>query len=152
MALQGSSYHEEYREPDKPPKGDGFALDLILVGTAAVILVFLLVPGLRNRVTRVLTTGTSHTIPTEVKVWANKEAGYYYCSGSRFYGHGQGSFMKQGNALTLGYQPELGKYCTGSKKSDLKEVDRKKNHDPRATAARTVSRSSQNGAVPAERK
>jgi hypothetical protein len=140
MALQGSSYHEQYAEPKKPPKKDGFGLDLILVGTVAMILVFLLVPGLRIRVMRMFTVGTPHKIATEVTVWANKGAGYYYCSGSRFYGHGQGSFMKQGDALTLGYQPELGKYCIGKKKSDLKEVDGKKDPDPHARTTRAVSR------------
>lgn len=152
MALQGSSYNEEYGEPQKPPKRDGFALDLILVGTVAVVLVFLLVPGLRNRVKRVFTVETPHKVATQVKVWANKGAGYYYCSGSRFYGHGQGSFMKQGDALTLGYQPELDKYCTESKKSDLKEVAGKKSHDPHATTTRAVSRSPRNASTPAEKK
>ncbi len=50
-------------------------------------------------------------------VWAIQQEGNYYCSGSVLAGRKPGEFMKQADALTLGYQPALDNYCgsgTGS--------------------------------------
>ena len=44
-------------------------------------------------------------------VWAIRQEGNYYCSGSVLAGRKPGQFMKQADALTLGYQPALGHYC-----------------------------------------
>ena len=44
-------------------------------------------------------------------VWAIQQEGNYYCSGSVLAGRKPGKFMKQADALTLGYQPALGHYC-----------------------------------------
>ena len=47
----------------------------------------------------------------DAKVWAIRSEGNYYCAGSVLTGHKPGRYMTQGNALTLGYQPALGRYC-----------------------------------------
>jgi hypothetical protein len=44
-------------------------------------------------------------------VWAIQQEGNYYCSGSVLAGRKPGEFMKQADALTLGYQPALDQYC-----------------------------------------
>ncbi|MDE3136939.1 MAG: hypothetical protein KGL59_10225 [Acidobacteriota bacterium] len=44
-------------------------------------------------------------------VWAIQHEGNYYCAGSVLAGRKPGEFMKQSDALTLGYQPALGHYC-----------------------------------------
>ncbi len=45
------------------------------------------------------------------RVWVIQSEGNYYCDGSVLAGHQPGQYMTQGNALTLGYQPALGRYC-----------------------------------------
>jgi hypothetical protein len=47
----------------------------------------------------------------DAQVWVIQAEGNYYCSGSAFAGRKPGRYMTQGNALTLGYQPALGRYC-----------------------------------------
>ena len=50
-------------------------------------------------------------------VWAIQQEGNYYCSGSVLAGRKPGQFMKQADALTLGYQPALDHYCgSGTKR------------------------------------
>ena len=44
-------------------------------------------------------------------VWVIPQDGNYYCSGSVLHGREPGRLMKQGEALTQGYQPALGRYC-----------------------------------------
>lgn len=139
MALQGSTYNDDYDEPKKPPKRDSFTTELLLMGALAIALLYLLLPGLRTRVIRAFTVGTQQKVNTEVTVWANKDAGYYYCSGSRFYGHTPGSYMKQGDALTLGYQPELGKYCSGGQSTETKQVDGRARLERQAGATKSES-------------
>lgn len=128
MALGGSSYETGFIAPKKkPPRRKGGGLqDVILLLGLGVALLFLLVPGIRRRVAKVFATRPKQTIATEITVWANKNAGYYYCYGSRFYGHGPGSYMRQGDALTDGYQPEMGKYCKELSSTDSKDVNVRK--------------------------
>lgn len=51
------------------------------------------------------------TADPNAQVWAIRQVGNYYCSGSVLAGRQPGRFMKQANALALGYQPALGHYC-----------------------------------------
>lgn len=44
-------------------------------------------------------------------VWVIPQNGNYYCSGSVLHGREPGRLMKQENALTLGYQPAMDRYC-----------------------------------------
>lgn len=47
-----------------------------------------------------------------VKVWADKQSGYYYCSDNRMNGRtGSGRYMTQGEALQEGYTPSMGLPC-----------------------------------------
>jgi len=49
---------------------------------------------------------------SSAKVWVNKQSGFYYCSGSAFYGKIKpGRYMAQGDALQTGYRPNSGEYC-----------------------------------------
>lgn len=47
----------------------------------------------------------------DAPVWVIRQAGNYYCRGSVLAGRKPGQFMKQADALTLGYQPALDHYC-----------------------------------------
>ena len=60
-------------------------------------------------------------------VWARKESGFYYCRGNVLFGRGPGKLQTQSEALTSGYRPEDGHYCT----SDLREA----HHSGHATPA-----------------
>ena len=47
-----------------------------------------------------------------MKVWADKQTGFYYCAGSRFYGHTQsGQYISQGEALQAGYTAAMNEPC-----------------------------------------
>jgi hypothetical protein len=50
----------------------------------------------------------------ELPVWVIPQEGNYYCSGGALFGTRPGRFMKQADALTLGYQPATGRYCTAA--------------------------------------
>lgn len=116
MALHGSSYeslHQDYgSEAPKPRKGSGGLAIVLIVGFALIAAI--LIPSVRARVTKLFPTETQKRVEMGLRVWANKKAGSYYCEGSEFYGRGTGTYMRQGDALTLGYQPALGNYCQGS--------------------------------------
>lgn len=144
MARHGSSYEHDYEEPKKPQKPKGAGTDLLVLLLLAALLVVVLVPSLRKKAMSELSFGTHTKIQMGVQVWANKDAGYYYCYGSRFYGHGSGKFMDQGDALTRGFQPELGKYCTGNKSPDSKAAAGGSSHP-----VRSVPVTSQQAASPA---
>jgi hypothetical protein len=138
MALQQSSYDSDFSEPKKPEPQKGHGLSVFLVLVLGALVTVVAVPSLRTRVMRALTVRTPTKIAQDVTVWANKQAGYYYCSGTRFYGHGSGVYMKQGDALTRGYQPELGKYCADSHPKDSPAVSRAKQNGTHATKASGV--------------
>jgi hypothetical protein len=54
-----------------------------------------------------------------VKVWAKKQTGFYYCRGNILFGTKQGKLMAQGKALTSGYRPADGDYCTSDKATEV---------------------------------
>ena len=48
----------------------------------------------------------------DVKVWANKSTGLYYCAGAKSFGRtGVGRYMSQMEALQSGYRPVSEQYC-----------------------------------------
>ena len=49
-----------------------------------------------------------------VSVWAKMQTGFYYCRGGTLFGDKPGKAMTQSEALTSGYRPVGGSYCTGS--------------------------------------
>lgn len=53
-------------------------------------------------------------VDPNARVWAVQQDGNYYCSGSALAHQKPGRFLKQADALTLGYQPALGHYCGSS--------------------------------------
>ena len=61
-----------------------------------------------------------HVLPKEgerVSVWARTQSGFYYCQGGTLFGSNPGAMMAQGDALTSGYRPFGGDYCTGSQQT-----------------------------------
>jgi hypothetical protein len=47
-----------------------------------------------------------------VKVWTDKQSGFYYCPGDRLYGHtSAGAYVSQGEALQEGYTPAMNQPC-----------------------------------------
>ncbi len=116
MALHSSSYesmHQDYgSEPPKPRKNSGGLTLLLVVGFALIAAFF--IPSVRARINKFFPSQTPKRVEMGVQVWANKQAGNYYCATSKFFGRGTGSYMRQGDALTLGYQPALGNYCQQS--------------------------------------
>src|SRR5690348_1950637 len=61
-----------------------------------------------------------HVLPKEgerVSVWARTQSGFYYCQGGTLFGSNPGTMMAQGDALTSGYRPSGGDYCTGSQQT-----------------------------------
>lgn len=125
MALNNGSYDQGYSQPNKPPrrKNNGWAAALLL--PAVALLLVTLMPSLRKKVMNEFSPPVQIKVEMGAQVWTNKKTGSYYCRGSMFYGHGPGKFMNQGDALTAGFQPEQGKYCTESQSSDAKTVTRK---------------------------
>ena len=49
-----------------------------------------------------------------VSVWTKKQFGFYYCQDGDLYGSKPGELMTQAEALTSGYRPAGGQYCTSS--------------------------------------
>ena len=53
----------------------------------------------------------NHRVPRpDVRVWANKQRGHYYCPDSKLYG-AIGRYMSQEEALQTGYRPTAEAYC-----------------------------------------
>ncbi len=51
-------------------------------------------------------------VKSEVKIWANKRSGLFYCPDSKLYGKlAPGIYMSQGEALQHGYQPASKEVC-----------------------------------------
>lgn len=99
---------------NKAPVGrrrSGFDWLPFLALVLAVVLAVSFVPGIRGQLDSLIAKPVDSRMISTVTVWANKQTGNYYCAGSREYAKGQGRYMKQGEALTAGYQPELGRYC-----------------------------------------
>lgn len=81
-----------------------------MLGVACVLAISF-IPGMKSRVDSLFVQAAPPPMNAAVTVWANKQTGNYYCPDSREYGKGPGSYMKQGEALTAGYQPDLSQYC-----------------------------------------
>jgi guanyl-specific ribonuclease Sa len=47
-----------------------------------------------------------------VRVWAKKKSGFYYCRGGALFGNKPGKMMAQVDALMSGYRPSDGDYCS----------------------------------------
>lgn len=87
---------------------------LLAVG---VIFIILLVPSVNVPVRKMFSGPVHPALYAGMTVWASEDAGIYYCPGSTLYGSGGGVYMKQGDALTKGYQPVLGRYCDPESKN-----------------------------------
>lgn len=109
-----------YSLPDTtptPPRHNSTEGLLALLLGIGIILILLRVPGVNTYLRRLLSHSARPRLDSNTLVWANKYRGVYYCPGSKFYGSGLGTYMKQGNALTAGYQPVLGSYCSQGKQA-----------------------------------
>lgn len=109
---------------------------LALVFGFALALVF--VPGIRRHLAGLFPSASRPRMNPAVVVWADRMAGNYYCAGSRLYGRQPGTYMKQGQALTFGFQPDLGQYCEESQTTDSSRLNHTKNgHAPNARFSST---------------
>ena len=87
---------------------------LLLPIVLLAVMLVIFYPALKK-----LTVGELPRIPSragavksEVKIWANKRSGFYYCPDSKLYGKlTPGNYMSQGEALQLGYQPATKEIC-----------------------------------------
>ena len=149
MALHSSSYDSMYQHQEsKPPtrgKGNGvFAVMLVL---AAALIAVVIVPGWRSRVSNFFSSVPKSKVQMNAKVWADKRTGGYYCADSRSFGRGTGVVLRQGEALTLGYQPVLGKYCADSYSTGSTEVKRAREKSSRSSSPDSNSLSSGSSAA-----
>ena len=48
----------------------------------------------------------------DVAVWTKRQFGFYYCRGGVLFGNKPGEMMTQAEALTVGYRPASGQYCS----------------------------------------
>lgn len=83
---------------------------------AAFMMVFLFVaialtPGNLPRLLGEMGLSQRSMSDPNAMVWAMQQDGNYYCAGSVLAGRKPGQFMRQADALTLGYQPALDHYC-----------------------------------------
>ena len=117
MALNGSSCRPLMDESEipKPHRQSTIGSLARLLLALGVVLAVVFVPSIRVHLKTLFPPMTSPKPNPAVVVWAHKQAGNYYCAGSRLYGKQPGNFMKQGDALTLGFQPALGGYCQKAK-------------------------------------
>lgn len=53
-----------------------------------------------------------------VLVWVRKESGFYYCHGDVLFGRKPGKLQTQSEAITSGYRPAGGQYCTDGKRNE----------------------------------
>lgn len=49
-----------------------------------------------------------------VGVWTIKQSGFYYCQGGTLFGSKPGQLMSQNEALSSGYRPASGEYCSSA--------------------------------------
>ncbi|HVB33288.1 MAG TPA: hypothetical protein VNJ52_02775 [Patescibacteria group bacterium] len=134
MALHGSSHDPVATGTPKAPRQkqtDWFFLLLLVFGLA---LLLMLVPGVRGRLTRMFSGSVAARMNPGVVVWVKRQAGTYYCEGTRMYGSAPGSYMEQGEALTEGYQPEFGQYCKETQAKESRGHNGKANRSSRKVA------------------
>ena len=121
MSLKNSSsygFPEETPQPSRQNSSEAILMFLLAVGT---LLIILQIPGVNEFLLKKSERAGRPAIDQSALVWANKDAGLYYCSGSKLYGSGVGAYMKQGDALTAGYQPVLGNYCNAERPANSQE-------------------------------
>jgi hypothetical protein len=135
MALNSSSYESMHQDHGSEPTRKHSSAPAILLFLAFALIVALAVPNVRARLSKVFPSATPKRVNMGLRVWASKEAGNYYCPGSEFSGRGSGTYLKQGDALTLGYQPALGKYCQQGESTDSKSIARSTRRQPRYAGA-----------------
>jgi hypothetical protein len=68
----------------------------------------------------------------KVKVWINRQSGFYYCWGDVLFGKDRGMLMTQDEALTSGYRPAIGHYCTTDKATEVSRNSEPSPKDPGA--------------------
>jgi hypothetical protein len=100
--------HEETCGRSRRNDADAILAFLVAVGIGLMIL---FVPGVNAPLRQMFSLQTHPPLDPSATVWVSKSAAAYYCPDSKFYGSGHGTYMKQGDALTGGYQPALGDYC-----------------------------------------
>jgi hypothetical protein len=111
VALNGASTRPPIIEPLEPPRRPDYSRFVLLLLAFGLALFLILQPGVRAKLLKLLPAGPKFQMNSGVVVWAGKQSGSYYCPGSALYAKGLGSYMRQGDALTVGYQPALGRYC-----------------------------------------
>lgn len=127
MALHNSSQENPYddQDPQRAKPRDSSAGLVVLLLAALALVVAISVPSVRSQIGKIFRESPpSEKVEMGLRVWAKKREGSYYCADSRYYGHGSGSYMSQGNALTLGYQPSLGNYCKERDSAHSKMVNK----------------------------
>jgi hypothetical protein len=115
-----------YSLPDgasAPPRRNGADGILALLVAIEVLLVIVSVPSFNAPFRNLFSRSGRPALDPSALVWANKDSGIYSCPNSPQYGVGAGSYMKQGEALTAGYQPDLGNYCSLESESRAKKPD-----------------------------
>ena len=118
MALNGSSYRPVMADTrtSRPPKTGGKLALLVFIFACAIPAIFL--PRFRHFLQGLFPSAETVRMSPPVVVWANRQTGNYYCEGSRLYGKPPGGYMEQGEALTTGFQPALGRYCQPTQSDD----------------------------------
>lgn len=105
-----STYVLEEKGPRHQRRNSMRAILACLLGVGVVCSI-LFVPRIQAQFRKIFSSWARPAFNPRTVVWTNKDGGIYYCPGSPFYGSGSGLYMKQGDALTAGYQPALGTYC-----------------------------------------
>lgn len=152
MARKESPYGFEPAEPEKRRRAKSSGLEALLLLALLAIVLVLAVPSWRKQVGSIFTVTTQQQIDNGVTVWANQGTGTYSCTGSRFYGHGEGRYMKQGDALTQGYQPELSRYCAGGQPADSQAVAERSGSASKHTGSSSTAESAPYKGAPARRR
>jgi hypothetical protein len=112
----------EQRKPARPPKIVKIRPPLMPVVsvmlTVAVILLVIIPLQVPQRLIQQLDFHTARMTSPSTRVWVMPSKGTYYCSGSMMNGRQPGHFLGQAEALSRGYQPAMGSYCTSGKPGD----------------------------------
>lgn len=127
MARSDSTYSPYNSGAPKRPRKSNSAPFVILALAFAAVLGAIFFPTVRAHLGNLWAAPANEKMNPAVVVWANRNFGSYYCSGSPEYGKGEGRYLGQGEALTMGFQPDLGRYCKQQEK-DPKGDNEKPEH------------------------
>jgi hypothetical protein len=111
MAPKYEAWNEPEWDKPKPPRRNDTLGVVIFLLTVAIVMAAIFVPSLSQPLRKILEAPSRPNLDASISVWVQRGAGTYLCSDSKLYGKGDGSYRKQGEALTAGYQPALGNYC-----------------------------------------